>query len=276
VIFAPSSGCSRNQFLNFELRRKGMIRNKGRRARLGMTWFALALGALALLAMPGLAAAKDRNHDQIPDRWEKRHHLSLQVNQARHDQDGDHLRNRGEFLADDNPRDRDSDDDGVMDGSEQAGTVASFDAETGRLVIDLFGGDTISGLVTSDTEIECEDHNSSASASSEGPGSGEVEPGDDHGGEGEVEPGDDKGGQAEEEPGDDHGGEEADDDRGGDNSGPGSENSGPGRGDESDDNTDRACTTAELVPGAAVEEAELRVANGQAVFEEIELSGKDA
>jgi hypothetical protein len=241
-----------------------MTRNRGHRARHGMTWFALALGALALLAMPGLAAAKDRNHDRIPDRWEKRHHLSLKVNQAGHDQDGDDLRNRAEFLADDNPRDRDSDDDGVMDGDEQAGTIASFDAATGRLVIDLFGTDTVSGLVTSDTEIECEDHHSSASASSEGPGSGEVEPGDDHGGQGE------------EEPGDDHGGEEAGDDRDGDNSGPGSENSGPGRGDENDDDDDRACTTAELVPGAVVEEAELRVANGQAVFEEVELSGRAA
>jgi hypothetical protein len=265
-----------------------MTRNKGRRARLGMTWFALALGALALLAMPGLAAAKDRNHDRTPDRWEKRHHLSLKVNQARHDQDGDHLRNRGEFLAGDDPRDHDSDDDGVMDGHEQAGTIASFDAATGHLVIDLFGNDTIAGLVTADTEIECEDHHSSASTSSEGPGSGELEPGDDRGGEGELEPGDnrggegelepgdDDGGQGEEEPGDDHGGEEAGDDRDGDNSGPGSENSGPGRGDENDDEEDRVCTTAELVPGAVVEEAELRVASGQAIFEEVELSGREA
>jgi hypothetical protein len=240
-----------------------------------MIWFALALGALALLAMPGLAAAKDRNHDQIPDRWEKRHHLSLAVSQAHRDQDGDHLRNRAEFLADDNPRDRDSDDDGVMDGHEQAGTIASFDAATGRLVIDLFGGDTISGLVTDQTEIECEDH-SSASASSEGPGSGELEPGDDHGGQGEVEPGDDHGDH--EVVGDDRGDDGEDepgDDRGGDNSSPGSENSGPGHGDENDDE-DRACTTAELVPGAVVEEAELRVAHGQATFEEVELSGKEA
>jgi hypothetical protein len=161
-----------------------------------MTLFALVLGAVALLAMPGLAAAKDRNHDRIPDRWEKRHHLSLTVNQARHDQDGDHLRNRGEFLAGDNPRDRDSDDDGVMDGSEQAGTIASFDATTGRLVIDLFGTDTVAGFVTDETEIKCEDDSSSASVSSEGPGSGEAEPGDDNGGEGEIEPGDDNGGQA--------------------------------------------------------------------------------
>jgi len=238
-----------------------MTRTKGRRARLGMTWFALALAALALLAMPALAAAKDRNHDRIPDRWEKRHKLSLEVNQARRDQDGDHLGNRAEFLADDDPRDHDSDDDGVNDGDEQAGTIASFDAASGRLVIDLFGDDTIAGLVTDQTEIECEDH-STASTSSPGPGSGDDEVGDDNGGQGEEEPGDDQGG-------DDNSGPS-------DNSGPGSENSGPGHGDESDDDEDHACATAELVPGAVVEEAELRIANGQAVFEEVELSGRSA
>ena len=225
---------------------------------------ALALGALALLAMPGVAAAKDRNHDRIPDRWEKRHQLSLQKNQARLDQDRDHLRNRAEFLAGDDPRDRDSDDDGVMDGEEQAGTIASFDAETGRLVIDLFGTDTVAGFVTAETEIKCEDEASAtASASSEGSGSGEEEPGDDQGDDGD-EVGDDQG---------DDGVESGDDNSGpSDNSGPGSENSGPGQ--EGDDDRDRICTTAELVPGAAVEEAELELRGGKAVFEEVELSGK--
>jgi hypothetical protein len=240
-----------------------------------MTWFALALGALALLAMPGLAAAKDRNHDHIPDKWEKRHHLSLKTNQAHKNQDGDRLRNRAEFLAGDNPRDADSNDDGVMDGEDNAGTIASFDSESGKLVIDLFGGETVSGLVNQGTEIKCEDHGG-ASASSDGSGSGEAEPGDDNGGEGEVEPGDDNGGQ--EEAGDDNGGqgeEEPGDDNGGDdNSGPGSENSGPGQGDDGDEGS--TCTTADLVPGAVVQEAELKVANGQATFEEVELSGKDA
>ncbi len=231
-----------------------MTRNKGRRARLGMTWFALALGALALLAMPSLAAAKDRNHDRIPDKWEKKHHLSLQVNQARLDQDRDHLRNRAEFLAGFNPRDKDSNDDGVMDDDENAGTIASFDAESGKLTIDLFGGETISGLVNEGTEIECEDHGG-ASVSSSGPGSG---------GEGEVEPGDDNGGEGEVEPDDDNGGEE-----GPDNSGPGSANDGEQAGENN-------CTTADLVPGAVVHEAEVKVANGQATFEEVELSGKEA
>jgi hypothetical protein len=203
----------------------------GNRARFGGALLA-AVGALALLALPSAAAAKDHNHDRIPDRWEKRHHLSLKIKQTARDKDRDHLRNRAEFLAGDDPRDRDSDDDGVMDGDENAGTIASFDPATGRLVINLFGGDTISGLVTKGTEIECDG----------------VATNSDHG---EDEPdGDDNRGH---EPGDDHDGH--------DNSGPGNE----------DD--DANCTTADLVRGAVVEEAELELRNGNATFEEVELAG---
>jgi hypothetical protein len=166
-----------------------MIRTQARRARAGLTL--AALGVLAMLALPGVAAAKDGNHDRIPDGWERRHHLPLGVNQAGHDQDRDHLRNRAEFLAGDNPRDRDSDDDGVMDGEENAGTIQSFDTETGRLTIVLFGGDTVSGLVTEQTRIKCEDeHSPDVSVRAR---HGEEEPGDDHGDHGE-ESGDDHGG----------------------------------------------------------------------------------
>jgi hypothetical protein len=200
-----------------------------------------AIGALAILALPGAAVAKDRNHDRIPDRWEKRHHLSLRVDQARRDQDRDGLRNRGEFMAGDNPRDADSDNDGIEDGEENAGKIESFDAGTGKLAIDLFGGETIAGTVTPDTEIKCENENS-ASASDRG---------DDNSGE-------DQGLENEEEPGDDNRG---------DNSGPGP-NSGPGGDDENEAGN---CTTADLVPGAVVQEAELRAANGTATFEEVEL-----
>jgi hypothetical protein len=229
-----------------------MNHSNKRRTGIGAV-LALMLGAAALLALASPAVAKDRNHDRIPDRWEKRHKLSLTVNQARRDQDGDHLRNRAEFLAGDNPRDRDSDDDGVVDGQENAGTIASFDAESGKLVIDLFGTDTIAGLVTEGTELKCEDGPSGAASSS----SDEAEPGDDIGGPDE-EPGDDNGG--EEEPGDDNGGED---------SAPGSDNSGPGSGDEQGESN---CTTADLVPGAVVQEADLHLANGTATFDEVGLA----
>jgi hypothetical protein len=239
-----------------------MNHSNKRRTGLGPL-LALALGAVALLAVSGSALAKDRNHDRIPDHWEKRHHLSLTVNQARRDQDRDQMRNRAEFLAGDNPRDRDSDDDGVVDGEENAGTIASFDAATGRLVIDLFGTDTVSGLVTDTTQIKCDDEHSTTSVATR---SGEPEPGDDHGDDGE-EVGDDSGGHGE-EAGDDHG-DEPGDDHGGDNSGPGSDSSGPGRGD---DDSERNCTTADLVPGAVVEEAELEIEHGTATFDEVELA----
>jgi hypothetical protein len=218
------------------------------------TILAALLGAIAILALPAAASARDRNHDHIPDRWEKRHHLSLSVNQAKRDQDGDHLSNRAEFLAGDNPRNPDSDGDGIPDGEENAGTIASFDAATGRLVIDLFGSETISGLVTEQTEIKCE-HGGGSMASSSSDG-GQEEAGEDNG-QGEEEAGDGSGDHGEEQ-GDDSGGgeEEAGDDSGGDQGGEGG-----------------ACTTADLVPGAVVQQAELEVAQGAATFHEIELAG---
>jgi hypothetical protein len=211
-----------------------------------------ALGAIAMLALPAMAAAKDRNHDRIPDRWEKRHNLSLQVNQAGRDQDRDHLRNRAEFMAGDNPRSADSDGDGIPDGEENAGTIQSFDPSTGKLTIALFGGETLSGLVGEETEIECGgDHSGMASASDDG---------EEHGGsageEGEGEPGDDHGDHGEE--GEDHhgeGGEPGDDDS------PGGEGEAP------------SCTTADLTEGAAVKEAELKLESGSATFEKVELAG---
>lgn len=217
---------------------------------------ALALGVTALLALAGPAAAKDSNHDKIPDRWEKRHKLSLKVDQSRRDQDRDGLRNRAEFRTSNDPRDADSDGDGVSDGDEGAGTIVSFDAETGRLVIDLFADDEIAGFVTDQTRIKCERSGDDGATVSRS--------------EGEDEPGDDHGDHAE-EPGDDHS-----DDESGDSSGP-SENSGPGSEDsghhgEDGDCEDSNCGTDALQVGAVVEEAELDVRNGKATFEEVELA----
>jgi hypothetical protein len=210
-------------------------------------FLAVALGVIAVLALPALAAAKakDRNHDGIPDRWEHRHHLSLRVNQAHRDQDGDHLRNLAEFQAGDNPRNPDTDGDGIPDGEENAGTIQSFDPETGKLTISLFSTETISGLVTEQTEIKCESEHSAASAS-------DSHHGGDNPGEDESQSGDHEG----------------------DNSGPGSPNSGDDEGESGDDNDGNAnCTTADLTPGAVVQQADLQVENGAATFEEVELAG---
>ncbi len=213
----------------------------GSRARLGGV-LAMALGALALLALPSFAAAKDRNHDRIPDRWEKRHHLSLHVDQAKRDQDRDHLDNLGEFKAGDNPRDADTDNDGVMDGEENAGTIASFDAETGKLTINLFGGETASGLVTEDTRIRC---------GHEGNG-GEDENGEDDRGNADASSSSDGGNS-----GDDPAGHDA--------------NEGPEQ-DEQGDQQATSCTPADLVVGTTVSEADLSLRNGKATFEELDLA----
>ena len=151
---------------------------------------ALALLAIALFAvLAGPAAAKDRNGDRIPDRWEKRHHLSLKVKQGKRDQDGDGLRNRGEFKAGMDPRDDDSDDDGVEDGDENAGTIESFDAATRKLTIKLFSGDSVSGLVTDGTEIECDDDSAKAADNGDDD-TGDDDHGDDE--QGDDDQGDDE------------------------------------------------------------------------------------
>src|SRR3954469_20578516 len=167
----------------------------------------VAAAALVAVLLPGAALAKDRNHDQIPDRWEKRHHLSLHHNQARRDQDRDGLRNRAEWRAGFDPRDRDSDDDGIKDGNEHAGKVLSF--ENGVLKISVFGSDPLTGQVTGDTEIECgdDDHGDAHSSSVSDDGPGDDGDGDHSGPGGDDDQGDDD--QGDDDQGDDHG----DDDR---------------------------------------------------------------
>jgi hypothetical protein len=227
-----------------------------------VTIAATALAA-ALMVVPAAAqasgsddraSAADRNADRIPDRWERRHHLSLRVKQTRRDQDRDGLNNLGEFRSKTNPRDRDSDNDGIRDGAERrfglsprdddsdgdgvedgdenAGKVLTFTG--GRLTIQLTNGDTVSGLVNGDTEIECERAESSATA------------------------------RASHEEGDDNEGDE-------DRSGPGDGERGDDEGDENDEDDEVACSQTDLVEGAIVHEAELKATAGGAVFEEVEL-----
>jgi hypothetical protein len=148
------------------------------------TFSVAAAGALALLitAFAGTAVAKDRNHDQIPDKWEKRYHLSLKVDQA----------NKGD--------DNEGDDGGGDQSHEIAGVIASF--ENGVLTINVDGGGEVSGAVDSNTEIDCETADESEVGDDSSPGleseSGDIEePGDDETGSGD----DDTPGDGVEEPG---------------------------------------------------------------------------
>lgn len=82
----------------------------------------IAAAVAALLLAPSAALAKrgDRNHDRIPDRWERHFHLSVSRNQAKLDQDHDGLKNKQEFKNHTNPRRADTDGDGLGDGDEVA------------------------------------------------------------------------------------------------------------------------------------------------------------
>jgi hypothetical protein len=174
---------------------------------------ALALAAVALLALSGIAVAKARRGD---DHGHHGHH-----GHGRHHHDRHDFPLRG------------------------AGTIASFDAATGKLTITLTSGDSVAGLVTDATEIKCEGVDDRLTRRDHGgdDNGGHAEPGDDNGGRGEPEPGDDHGGQN--EPGDDNGGE--------------APAGAP------------TCSTASLTPGEVVSSAELRLQEGTAVFKEVEL-----
>ena len=80
----------------------------------------LAGALLALLTLGASAQAKprDRDGDRLPDRWEQRHELSTKAKSASRDNDKDGLTNLGEFRSKTDPRDADSDGDGVEDGDE--------------------------------------------------------------------------------------------------------------------------------------------------------------
>jgi hypothetical protein len=96
----------------------------------------------ALLALPSVAAAKDRDHDKLPDRWEKQNGLSTTKNSARGDLDKDGLTNLQEFRCHTKPRvadsnhngvsdaDEDPDRDGVDNGNEMAEGTRPFDRDS--------------------------------------------------------------------------------------------------------------------------------------------------
>ena len=86
----------------------------------------LLVAAAALTASPALA--RKRDHDKLPDRWERKHHLNLERDDAGRDSDHDGLSNYREYRAHTNPRKRDSDRDGLPQGTAPSSASASTPA----------------------------------------------------------------------------------------------------------------------------------------------------
>ncbi len=63
-------------------------------------------------------ASRDRDDDGLPDRWERRYHLSTSKASAKRDPDRDRLNNRREYRLRTNPQRADTDRDGLRDGAE--------------------------------------------------------------------------------------------------------------------------------------------------------------
>jgi hypothetical protein len=106
-----------------------------------------------LLAAPAAAKPRDRDHDRLPDRWERKHDLKVGKRDAKKDPDRDGLRNSLEFKAGTDPRDPDTDGDGVRDGQEVIGKIRSADGRT--LVVKLLRGGTVTGALDADTLVDC-------------------------------------------------------------------------------------------------------------------------
>ena len=174
---------------------------------------ALLVSAAALTASPALA--RDRDHDRLPDKWEKRHHLNLKKDDSRRDLDRDSLSNYGEYRAHTNPRkkdsdrdrrrddredydrdklrngaeirtgfdpgDKDSDNDGVKDGRENAGKIVKLSASS--IKIKLAVGGSLTARLGENLAVECAPGDSGSTGGSDPdvpePGEDAPEPGED-------------------------------------------------------------------------------------------------
>jgi hypothetical protein len=266
--------------------------------------------AVAMLAIPGTALAKSRDgdHDKMPDKWERAHHLSTKKKNAKADPDKDGLSNIGEFRSRTNPRDADTDNDGTEDGDEDRDRDNVDNGNETREGTNPCDRDSDNDGVRDGREDRDGDHlnNRGEDDTANDPIDRDT---DDDG----IEDGNEQGGtitsfnaqtkeltittttnqvvtgvvtdsteikcktEDENEDGEHHGRDDGkvsasrdgSDDEGGDDHG--DDNSGPGSRHEHDGDEDNQCSTADLTPGTPVHEAELNVTADPDQWEEIEL-----
>jgi len=192
----------------------------------------VAISLVSMLALPALASAKAGH----------RHH-SQRVRSHR----GKDSRHR--FKAS-GPGSLGSTDTGAPGGQENAGVIASFDGTT--LTINLYDGQTLSGVVSSSTEIEGCPNEGQQGSDDEAGDSGE-ESGDQGQSEGPVPPQDSaRQSSAQGQAGE--GQDQSDDNQ--------------GQGDDA-----ASCSIATLTPGAIVHEAELEAGPNGELFHSVDLAG---
>jgi hypothetical protein len=189
----------------------------------------------------------------MSDRWETRHGLNTHRNDARGDRDHDGLTNLREFRTHNDPRDSDTDNDGIKDGEENAGTVKSFDGT--RLVISTPNGD-VAGDVTAATELKCDGAAPAATAARHG----SDDSGDDDSSDSSSGPGSGSTTTPATDPVTSGG---ADD--------PAGHDAGDDNGDDTGDDNASTCGKDKLVPGVMVHEADLELHGATQVWDEVEL-----
>jgi hypothetical protein len=197
---------------------------------------AIAASALALaLAMPGVASANHHSrHDAKRARAHHRHHHHTRtVTFAAHAKT---TTTTAPTTTKTEP---------LPGGGETAGTITSF--EGGVLKITLNDGSVVSGKVTEQTEISCssqqeEDNDADDNGGEEGSGDHSTSFAHVHG-----------------------------DDMSGGHSGDDNGDSGD-QGDEHQSSEPASCGTAALVPGAKVQEAELKISSAGAIWEKVDLA----
>jgi hypothetical protein len=210
---------------------------------------------LLFLAVPTVASAhgnRDRDHDGMPDKWERAHKLNWHKNDAKKDADKDGLRNFAEYKSGTDPQNPDTDDDGIEDGNDVGGTVASFDGTT--LVLKLPDGTTRDGKVTPGTEISCQSSTPTAVKADHGPGRGDDEGDDDNKPSTTTTTTPPPSGKGSDDDGDDDHNQNDDGDV-----------------EDQGDDDSSACPAGALAKDAKVHEAELKITSAGAVWQKLEL-----
>jgi hypothetical protein len=188
--------------------------------------------SIALVPATALAQHNDRRHHHDRGRHARVHHRTFG-----HDQ-------------------------GNQGNNQPAGTVVSF--TNGVLTIKASDGNMASGKVTNATELRCEQQEP-AGMQSHDRGRG------DNGGGGDNNRGDNDQGDNDQGDNDRGDNDRGDNDRGDNDRGDNDRGDNQGDNDNDNDEANQMCTTANLVPGAIVQKAKLRISGAGAVWDEVEL-----